>query len=208
MGSSPTDSNGSGNFTYLSGSPSLSDDFALLDLQQTPTDGGGVGTTAYLDASTSSSFASSPGIMTPASTDASVSFVTPLSPTAPATEPSTPETPVSDQDSDSSSTSSPKEYRCTYPKCKSKKKVFTLQCQLRKHQNNHTRPWKCRYCTTFKGGAERKDLARHVRTRHPDLHEVRGDKANWKEVVHCERCGKEMRADNLKRHLKTCAVGL
>jgi hypothetical protein len=208
MGSSPPDSNDSGTFNYISGSPSLSDDFALVGLQHTATDGGGVGTTAYLDASASPSFASSPGIMTPASADSCVSFVTPLSPTAPTPETPAPETPVSDQDSDFSSTSTPKTYRCTDPECKSKKKVFKLKCQLRKHQNNHTRPWKCPYCTTFKGGAERKDLARHVRTRHPDLHEVRGDRANWKEVVHCEWCGKEMRADNLKRHLKTCAVGV
>ena len=131
MGSSPTENNGSGKFNYLSGSPSLSDDFVLLDLQQIPIDGGGVGTTAYMDTSAFSSFASSPGIMTPSSADLSASFVTPSSPTVPTIEPPTPETPVSDQDSDSSSTSSPKKYRCTYPKCKSKKKVFDLQCQLR-----------------------------------------------------------------------------
>lgn len=85
--------------------------------------------------------------------------------------------------------------------------MFSLRCKLRKHMNNHTRPWKCEYCTTFLGGAERKDLSRHLRTSHPDRLEVRGDRTNWKEVASCERCGKEMRADNLKRHLKTCMVG-
>ncbi|KAK4100800.1 hypothetical protein N658DRAFT_507479 [Parathielavia hyrcaniae] len=74
----------------------------------------------------------------------------------------------------------------------------------KKHQNNHTRPWKCPYCTTFPGGANRKDLNRHLRRFHPLEPQVRDNKAHWKEVVRCAGCGREMRADNLKRHIKKC----
>ncbi|KAK3901743.1 hypothetical protein C8A05DRAFT_16105, partial [Staphylotrichum tortipilum] len=73
----------------------------------------------------------------------------------------------------------------------------------RKHQNNHTRPRKCPYCTTYPGGAEAKDLARHVRRDHPE--ETRRDRRWAKEVRKCPKCGKYMRGDNYKmRHSKTC----
>jgi hypothetical protein len=39
---------------------------------------------------------------------------------------------------------------------------------------------------------------------HSDLPEVRNNPAYYKEVVRCPRCGGGMRADNRKRHLKTC----
>ncbi|KAH6855989.1 hypothetical protein B0I37DRAFT_66460 [Chaetomium sp. MPI-CAGE-AT-0009] len=198
MAETPTE-NGYG---QVSTSISLNNNFSRLQLQQASP--GGVGTTVSYGTAASSSFASSPEIMTPASSDCSVSFVTPLSPTVSVENPrSTPETAHFDQESDSSSTSSRGPFRCTDPKCKSKKKVFKLKCQLKKHTNNHTRPKKCAYCS-FHGGAERKDLARHMRKCHPDLPEVRGDRTIWKEVARCGRCGREMRADNLKRHLRTC----
>ncbi|KAK4126371.1 hypothetical protein N657DRAFT_679316 [Parathielavia appendiculata] len=75
-----------------------------------------------------------------------------------------------------------------------------------KHQNNHTRPWKCPYCKAFPGGAERKDLNRHFRRAHPHEPQVRDNKAHWKEVAPCAGCGRKMRADNLKRHMKTCGL--
>ncbi|SPQ25404.1 de66275d-7bf2-4842-a961-336f8ee8b53d [Thermothielavioides terrestris] len=134
-------------------------------------------------------------------------------PSPPATDPDTPQSPSSDQESDASqstSTTTPKSsagvYRCEYPGCKSKQKVFTQKGLLRKHQHNHTRPRKCPYCTAFRGGAERKDLARHMRRAHADRPDVRADRTLWREVNRrCERCGASgMRADNLKRHLKRC----
>ncbi|KAK4239030.1 hypothetical protein C8A03DRAFT_32953 [Achaetomium macrosporum] len=179
--------------------------------------------------------------MEPVSPDSGGSYKTPLGPRA---LPSAAESPVSDQDSDSfSSTSSsstrssspssrPKEYRCTFPNCKSKVKVFNLACKLRplhqileqtdretdqqqltisclfgpnrKHMKNHSRPHKCPYCNVYRGGAERKDLARHVHKFHPDMAR-RDDRTYSKEFVPCPRCDvKNMRADNLKRHLRTC----
>ncbi|KAK3294230.1 uncharacterized protein B0H64DRAFT_182513 [Chaetomium fimeti] len=185
-------------------SPSLPYDFLHVQFQQAPP--GGVGTTGSYGTAASSSFASSPEIMTPAASDCSVSFVTPLSPTISVENArSTPEIAHSDQESDSSSTGSRGPFRCTDPKCTSKKKVFKLKCQLRKHANNHTRPKKCDYCD-FRGGAERKDLARHLRTCHSDIPQVRGDRALWKEVAPCARCGREMRADNLKRSGCLCVL--
>lgn len=109
---------------------SFSHDLLGLSFQQAHP--GGVGTTTY-DSATDSSFASSPGIMTPLSANSMSPSDTPLAFPA---EPAIPETPgsgTSDQDNESSSsdTSKPKEYRCNFPNCKSKKRVFELACQLR-----------------------------------------------------------------------------
>jgi hypothetical protein len=73
--------------------------------------------------------------------------------------------------------------------------------------NNHTRPHKCRYCATFPGGAERKDLWRHLYNCHADEPAVRNDRRFRREHLPCPRCGKYMRADNLKRHLNICGHG-
>ncbi|KAL1843196.1 hypothetical protein VTJ49DRAFT_2747 [Mycothermus thermophilus] len=108
-----------------------------------------------------------------------------------------------DSDPSSSDTGHPGRYRCDFPGCQSKR-TFRLPSQLRKHQNNHLRRWKCPHCTEYKGGAERKDLARHVRKCHRDLAEVLGDKSLWKEEVLCPGCHKKMRSDNRKRHMRTC----
>jgi hypothetical protein len=190
-------------YDQLSISPSFPHDFSHIALQQASP--GGVGTIFSHGTAASSSLASSPEIMTPAPSDCSVSFNTPSSPSISFENPgATPETPHSDQDSDSSSTRGRGPFRCEYRGCKSKKKVFKLKCQLRKHTNNHTRPKDCPYCKIFRGGAEFKDLARHVRTCHADLHEVRNNRMYWKEQASCPRCGREMRADNLRRHLRTC----
>jgi uncharacterized C2H2 Zn-finger protein len=185
----------------------LSDDLLGLSLQQTHP--GGVGTTTYYDNATDSSFASSPGIMTPSSANSMSPYNTPLVFAAEPAIPQTPDSETSDHDNESfsSDTSKPKEYRCNFPNCKSKKRVFELACQLRKHQKNHSRPNKCPYCKTFKGGAEPKDLARHLRKAHSDLPQVRNDKRIWKEMVRCPRCAKDMRVDNRNRHLKTCVGG-
>ncbi|KAH6632404.1 hypothetical protein F5144DRAFT_603142 [Chaetomium tenue] len=196
MDGSPTESG----YDQLPISSSLTTDFSQIALQQAST--GGVGTTVSHGTAASSSLAFGPGIMTPAPSDCSLSFDSASSPAISVeNQRATPETSHSDQESDSSSPGRRGPFRCNYAGCTSKKKVFKLQCQLKKHTNNHTRPWKCDYCTSFRGGAERKDLARHLRTRHPE----RADPASFKEWALCARCGhgEPMRADNLKRHLKT-----
>ena len=117
-------------FDQLSVSPSLPLDFSHIALQQAST--GGVGTTISHGTAASLSLAYSPEIMTPALSDSSVSFNTPSSPSISVENPrATPETPNSDQDSDSSSSGKRGPFRCDYPGCKSKKKVFKLKCQLR-----------------------------------------------------------------------------
>ncbi|KAH6634785.1 hypothetical protein B0J18DRAFT_406391 [Chaetomium sp. MPI-SDFR-AT-0129] len=206
-------------------SPSFADDFSQLALEQQQEPGGAVGLTPDflnfgdfndVDNSDSSSqsfsspFSASAGIMTPPPSDYSTtSLADPLSPSSLAPtistpEPGPPETPISAQESDHSPTTRPKEFRCTYPGCKSKKKVFLLECKLRKHMRNHTRPDKCPFCTGFKGAAQFKGLARHVRAAHSDLPEARANRAYWAEEVACELCGRLMRKDNRKRHAKSC----
>ncbi|KAL2121296.1 hypothetical protein VTJ04DRAFT_5323 [Mycothermus thermophilus] len=115
----------------------------------------------------------------------------------------------SDQDTHSSSPNTGQfvGYKCDYPGC-TRKKPFRLPSQLRKHKNNHTRPWKCQYCgDKYRGGAERKDLARHLRKYHRDIPEVQNDKRVWMEEMSCPGCHRQMRGDNLrKRHMETCAA--
>jgi hypothetical protein len=43
-----------------------------------------------------------------------------------------------------------------------------------------------------------------LRKYHSDLPQVRNNKQYYKEVVSCPKCQEKMRADNRKRHLKTC----
>ncbi|KAK3307224.1 uncharacterized protein B0T15DRAFT_167865 [Chaetomium strumarium] len=215
MGSIMADSSSqdSNDYAYcqLQPGPSFVDstsNFALEPLQT-----GGVGTTAYLDGSPVIPLASDFNTPETSSPRPGGCYNTHF---APETHSPTPYSQASVQDShspSSTSCSSPeassspgrlKEYRCTFPNCKSKRKVFKLPSKLRKHMNNHTRPHKCEYCKDYKGGAEHKDLARHVHTCHPEM-VPRGDRTYSKEFVSCPRCDvKNMRADNLKRHLKTC----
>ncbi|KAK4248327.1 hypothetical protein C7999DRAFT_13689 [Corynascus novoguineensis] len=125
----------------------------------------------------------------------------------------TPQTPFPNQETDPSFSTNPntstgtdqirKEYPCDWPNCKSRKNVFSSPSLLKKHKNNHIRPRKCKYCNF--AGAERKDLARHVRKHHCDLPGVLTNQEFWKEMIPCRYCGVRQRADNLKgRHLRTC----
>ncbi|AEO60819.1 hypothetical protein MYCTH_2310459 [Thermothelomyces thermophilus ATCC 42464] len=61
----------------------------------------------------------------------------------------------------------------------------------------------CPYCHDSIN-AFHKALERHLRSHHSDLADVRANPKVWKEEVLCEGCGRRMRADNRKRHLKTC----
>lgn len=187
-------------------SPTINGDPPVLAQQHAHA--GGVGTTTYHD-NAAASFVLDPNLLTPASTPPGSASHYPPSPLTPAIPPATPQSP-SDQNTDSSSSSptarSPGEYRCDFPECETQP-VFKLKCKLRKHMNNHTRPHKCLYCTTFQGGAERKDLLRHLRNHHADEPEVQKDKRVWRQHARCPRCDAlPMRVDNLKRHMKTCRL--
>ncbi|KAK4232933.1 hypothetical protein C8A03DRAFT_19887 [Achaetomium macrosporum] len=81
---------------------------------------------------------------------------------------------------------------CDYDGCN---KGFNRQCDLDKHQNNHTKRRKCEYCDA--GGAETKDLNRHMWTHHPDLARQLGVPREWDR---CSKCGYAARKDNVKRH--------
>ncbi|KAL1837543.1 hypothetical protein VTJ49DRAFT_3666 [Mycothermus thermophilus] len=59
---------------------------------------------------------------------------------------------------------------CPYEGCSAK--PFTRKCDLDKHYHNHTKRRKCDLCS--KGGAETKDLNRHMWTHHPDEARRRG----------------------------------
>jgi hypothetical protein len=61
--------------------------------------------------------------------------------------------------------------------------------------NNHTKPRECPICQ--KGGAEMKDLNRHMWTHHPDEAWELGVP---KEEAQCEKCEYSGRKDNVKRH--------
>ena len=61
--------------------------------------------------------------------------------------------------------------------------------------NNHTKRRKCDFCSA--GGAEHKDLNRHMWSKHPDEARRLGVP---KEEDQCPRCPYSGRRDNVKRH--------
>ena len=61
--------------------------------------------------------------------------------------------------------------------------------------NNHTKRRRCKLCSA--GGAEYKDLNRHMWSKHPDEARRLGVP---KEEDQCLRCGYSGRRDNVKRH--------
>jgi hypothetical protein len=64
-----------------------------------------------------------------------------------------------------------------------------------KHINNHTKRRRCGICDA--GGAETKDLNRHMWTNHPDEARMLGVP---KDEDRCSMCGYTGRSDNVKRH--------
>jgi len=82
-------------------------------------------------------------------------------------------------------------------------KVFPRQCDLTKHQRNHSRPISCQFCprSEFKGVAQNKDLYRHYWIKHPEWAAANNIP---KEEATCPRCGKTKRSDNIKRHRERC----
>ncbi|KAK3299521.1 uncharacterized protein B0H64DRAFT_316477 [Chaetomium fimeti] len=76
-------------------------------------------------------------------------------------------------------------------------KSYDRQCDLDKHVNNHTKRRRCDICGV--GGAENKDLNRHMWTHHSDEARRRGlpKEEDW-----CS-CGYSGRKDNVKRHKDT-----
>ncbi|KAK3689314.1 hypothetical protein B0T22DRAFT_536257 [Podospora appendiculata] len=91
-----------------------------------------------------------------------------------------------------------KPFRCGFDGCN---KAYELQYKLTKHQNNHTRPRTCDYCPPggYKGGAEMKDLNRHIWTFHPTQAKALGTP---KDEDECPNCDYKGRSDNVKRHRK------
>ncbi|KAK4210889.1 hypothetical protein QBC37DRAFT_24079, partial [Rhypophila decipiens] len=81
-------------------------------------------------------------------------------------------------------------------------KRYSRQCDLTKHQNNHL---KGHHCTVpgceWPGGAEKKDLDRHMWTNHSTT--AREQKVKKDEKV-CPHCAYKGRGDNVARHLKNC----
>ncbi|KAL2177719.1 uncharacterized protein P884DRAFT_269574 [Thermothelomyces heterothallicus CBS 202.75] len=177
---------------------SLSTDFSNLALEGTRT--------GSCNTSAPSSFVSSPRAPVPDPAAADNAHFQPMTPIAGVS--SMPQTPGSDQDTDSSastlssrSSQTKKSYPCTEENCKGEK-VFGRPCDLRRHMKKHGRQT-CPYCNDSIN-AFHKALERHLRSHHSDLAEVRANPKVWKEEVLCEGCDRRMRADNRKRHLKTC----
>ncbi|KAK4101253.1 hypothetical protein N658DRAFT_486283 [Parathielavia hyrcaniae] len=86
-------------------------------------------------------------------------------------------------------------YKCTFTGCTHSER---RQCDLTKHMKNHTKPNKCDICVA--GGAETKDLNRHMWTNHPAEAKRRGVP---KDEVQCPGCEYKGRKDNVKRHWDT-----
>ncbi|KAM7183142.1 hypothetical protein V8F33_013772 [Rhypophila sp. PSN 637] len=82
------------------------------------------------------------------------------------------------------------------------RKAYKRQCDLTKHQNNHLKKHHCGVpgCS-WPGGAEQKDLDRHMWTNHPNT--AREQKVKKDEKV-CPYCPYKGRGDNVARHLKKC----
>ncbi|KAK3997839.1 hypothetical protein QBC44DRAFT_46142 [Cladorrhinum sp. PSN332] len=82
---------------------------------------------------------------------------------------------------------------------------FSRPCDLRKHQNNHTRPRACDICPESDDPrrpsrfAERKDLHRHYWTNHPDY--ARGNNIP-NDRMECPFCTYKSRSDNVLRHIE------
>ncbi|KAK3348536.1 hypothetical protein B0H65DRAFT_508404 [Neurospora tetraspora] len=93
------------------------------------------------------------------------------------------------------------EFICTDPECKTKP-VFKRKCDLTKHQNNHRRPRKCPIEGCTYGGAEQKDLNRHLWSYHPVYSR---EKNIPKEETMCDfpGCDYKGRKDNVRRHKDT-----
>lgn len=74
----------------------------------------------------------------------------------------------------------------------------------RKHQNNHFKKYHCGICPLeqWAGGAEKKDLDRHMWTTHPNKARAGGVKRDEKSCPYCDYKG---RADNVKRHMEKCS---
>jgi len=73
--------------------------------------------------------------------------------------------------------------------------AYPRQCDLDKHIKNHTKRRRCDICGA--GGAETKDLNRHMWAHHTEVARERG---LLKEEDRCGMCGYWARKDNLKRH--------
>ncbi|GAB1318156.1 hypothetical protein MFIFM68171_08366 [Madurella fahalii] len=84
---------------------------------------------------------------------------------------------------------------CPYDGCNNS---YPRQCDLDKHYNNHTKRRRCDLCDG--GGAETKDLNRHMWSRHPEEARQRNIP---RDEDKCPTCDYKGRKDNVKRHRDT-----
>ncbi|KAK1826640.1 hypothetical protein QBC39DRAFT_15624 [Podospora conica] len=92
-----------------------------------------------------------------------------------------------------------------YPDGRMCYKKYPRQCDLTKHQKNHSKPTACELCS--EGAAEVKGLDRHYITRHPDSRQGKDARRKAREMKDavCPVCNFDGngRADNVRRHRKT-----
>ncbi|KAK4664085.1 uncharacterized protein QC763_500050 [Podospora pseudopauciseta] len=84
-------------------------------------------------------------------------------------------------------------------KCSVCGKFFRRKCDLDKHMNNHTKRRQCPFVDCEGGGAETKDLHRHLWTHHPEYASAENIPKD-EEWCGFQGCGYHGRRDNVKRH--------
>ncbi|VBB80965.1 Putative protein of unknown function [Podospora comata] len=84
-------------------------------------------------------------------------------------------------------------------KCSVCGKFYKRKCDLDKHMNNHTKRRQCPFLDCKGGGAETKDLNRHLWTHHPEYASAENIPKD-EEWCGFQGCGYHGRRDNLKRH--------
>jgi len=90
--------------------------------------------------------------------------------------------------------------------CNSCQKSFPKPYLLHKHEKSHTRPFKCPEVTCrYKGAQLRKDLDRHIRTKHPErVPDVVRHHCPVENCKYSEQGGETFgRLDHLKRHMES-----
>lgn len=102
-----------------------------------------------------------------------------------------------DDDDDDDEDLPPGKLACGWQDCP---RTFDKEFDRTKHMRNHTRPLTCDIC--FKGKPQKKDLDRHMWSKHPD--EARHRKTPKDEVV-CSfpGCKHKGRSDNVTRHMRS-----
>lgn len=82
--------------------------------------------------------------------------------------------------------------------CPSCPKTFSKQHQLDTHAKRHSRPFTCPVSSCGKPHGAKRDLGRHLWSKHPEYAAAHGV---FNEHRQCQVCGKVQRSDNLVRHM-------